>query len=349
MAFRFFRRFRIAPGITLNLSKSGPSLSVGPRGAKVTVGRRGVRQTLGLPGTGLHYTQHTSWQKLGGRSGNQRPAAQPVPVETPAASRLNPGFFKRLFACGDEMALVDGLRAYTEGNETEALSHLEKVRHLADAAFLAGFLMLRQERYDDAITTLKLADQNHATLGQYFRKYGVAVTLDVPITDELVAHIQADRQGLLLGLVEALQEKQAYLEAVRILRQLRDTYPDDLVVKISLAELLLEIDPDNPDFCNDIVQLAADVTNESAIHAALMLYKARALRSLGILTAARSTLTDALRRTKDRSLELLLALRYERALVYTDLSQTARARADLEKIFAEAPDYEDVRQRLQLH
>ncbi|WP_459939643.1 DUF4236 domain-containing protein [Desulfonatronum parangueonense] len=27
MAFRFFRRFRVAPGITLNLSKSGPSLS----------------------------------------------------------------------------------------------------------------------------------------------------------------------------------------------------------------------------------------------------------------------------------------------------------------------------------
>jgi len=54
MGFRFFRRMKIAPGLTLNLSKSGPSLSFGPRGAKVTVGRRGVRRTgkitLPLPG-----------------------------------------------------------------------------------------------------------------------------------------------------------------------------------------------------------------------------------------------------------------------------------------------------------
>ncbi|MBW1922508.1 MAG: DUF4236 domain-containing protein [Deltaproteobacteria bacterium] len=38
MAFRFWRRIRIAPGVTLNLSKSGGSLSFGPRGAKFTIG-----------------------------------------------------------------------------------------------------------------------------------------------------------------------------------------------------------------------------------------------------------------------------------------------------------------------
>ncbi len=36
MSFRFFRRMKIAPGISLNLSRSGPSLSLGPRGAKLT-------------------------------------------------------------------------------------------------------------------------------------------------------------------------------------------------------------------------------------------------------------------------------------------------------------------------
>jgi Protein of unknown function (DUF4236) len=61
MGVRFFRRMRIAPGLTLNLSKSGPSLSMGVRGAHVTVGRRGVRRTVGLPGTGLFYTSHTGY------------------------------------------------------------------------------------------------------------------------------------------------------------------------------------------------------------------------------------------------------------------------------------------------
>ncbi|MGD0884909.1 MAG: DUF4236 domain-containing protein [Thermodesulfovibrionales bacterium] len=57
MGFRFFRRFRILPGITLNLSRSGPSVSIGPRGMKVTYGPKGKRQTVGLPGTGLFYTE----------------------------------------------------------------------------------------------------------------------------------------------------------------------------------------------------------------------------------------------------------------------------------------------------
>ncbi|MBS3821946.1 MAG: DUF4236 domain-containing protein, partial [Phycisphaerae bacterium] len=44
MAFRFFRRTKIAPGLSLNLSKRGVSASVGPRGAKLTAGTRGPRR-----------------------------------------------------------------------------------------------------------------------------------------------------------------------------------------------------------------------------------------------------------------------------------------------------------------
>jgi hypothetical protein len=43
---RFWRRLRIAPGVSVNLSKSGASASAGPRGAKVTVGRQGATQSL---------------------------------------------------------------------------------------------------------------------------------------------------------------------------------------------------------------------------------------------------------------------------------------------------------------
>jgi hypothetical protein len=60
MAFRLFRRIKIAPGITLNLSKSGLSASAGVRGARVTLGPRGVRRTVGIPGTGISYTDSSS-------------------------------------------------------------------------------------------------------------------------------------------------------------------------------------------------------------------------------------------------------------------------------------------------
>jgi hypothetical protein len=55
-SFRFFRRVKVLPGLTMNLSKSGPSFSLGVRGAHVTMGRRGVRKTVGIPGTGIFYT-----------------------------------------------------------------------------------------------------------------------------------------------------------------------------------------------------------------------------------------------------------------------------------------------------
>jgi hypothetical protein len=58
---RFFRRVQLAPGLRLNLSKGGASVSLGVRGAHVTVGRTGIRRTVGLPGSGMFYTSHQGW------------------------------------------------------------------------------------------------------------------------------------------------------------------------------------------------------------------------------------------------------------------------------------------------
>lgn len=57
-------------------------------------------------------------------------------------------------------------------------------------------------------------------------------------------------------------------------------------------------------------------------------------------------LTSTLQNTSDRPEGLLLALRYERALVYEAQGERSRMRSELAKIFAEAPDYEDVARRL---
>jgi hypothetical protein len=57
MGFRFYRRVRIVPGVTLNLSKGGVSTSIGGRGAHVTFGTKGNRATVGIPGTGMYWTE----------------------------------------------------------------------------------------------------------------------------------------------------------------------------------------------------------------------------------------------------------------------------------------------------
>lgn len=64
MALRFNRRIRVAPGLTLNVSKSGASARVGVKGAGVTVGKRGVTTSAGLPGSGLSFSKTTSWKKI---------------------------------------------------------------------------------------------------------------------------------------------------------------------------------------------------------------------------------------------------------------------------------------------
>jgi Protein of unknown function (DUF4236) len=55
MGWRFQGRKEPLPGVTPNVSKRGPGLSVGRRGARVSVGRRGTAATLSLLGTGLAY------------------------------------------------------------------------------------------------------------------------------------------------------------------------------------------------------------------------------------------------------------------------------------------------------
>jgi Protein of unknown function (DUF4236) len=54
MSLQFRKRIKIAPGISLNLGKTGVSVSGGIKGARVTVGKQRVTTSAGLPGTGIY-------------------------------------------------------------------------------------------------------------------------------------------------------------------------------------------------------------------------------------------------------------------------------------------------------
>lgn len=359
MGFRFWRRMKIAPGVTLNLSKSGGSLSFGPRGAKLTVGPRGVRGTVGLPGTGLFYTQQiSSRSRSRGRAlassacsyqgraitheGRQVPAIQ-------SGAPLTMGFFRRLVTPDDEEAFVDACREIALGDEQKALEHARKAKHLADGAFLAGFLALKSGLYEEAVEHFSKAAADEKSLGKYFSKYQISALLELKISEEVSAFIQPSLEGVLLGLVEAYQVLRRIEDALSCFEKLLKLNPHDLVIKTSLAELLTDEKADDPEALKLVVKAAEGVENESPLHTALLLYKARALRGLKLYEAALETLSAALRKTQGRSKELLLALRYERAVVYEETGQNRKARSEFEKIFAVAPDYEDVAKRLSLN
>jgi hypothetical protein len=86
--FRFYKRVNIFPGLSVNLSKSGPSLTVGMRGAHMTFGGRGVTRTVGIPGTGIYYTSRSGYHS-GVHSAH---AETPVDPRTQAAADRAVGF-----------------------------------------------------------------------------------------------------------------------------------------------------------------------------------------------------------------------------------------------------------------
>lgn len=74
MGWNFRKSVKIAPGVKVNFSKRGASISAGPKGYKVSVNSKGkVHQTVSIPGTGLY-----NRKKIAdiGNSEKERPSAK---------------------------------------------------------------------------------------------------------------------------------------------------------------------------------------------------------------------------------------------------------------------------------
>ena len=69
MGFRFRRSIKVAPGVRINLSKGGASVSVGRSGATGNGGRKGIRTTTGIPGTYLSYVSQMGFPGKGSGTG----------------------------------------------------------------------------------------------------------------------------------------------------------------------------------------------------------------------------------------------------------------------------------------
>lgn len=63
---RFQKRIKIAPGVRINISKSGVSTSIGGRGATVNLSSKGVRTTVGIPGSGMSWSKQSGWAGTAG-------------------------------------------------------------------------------------------------------------------------------------------------------------------------------------------------------------------------------------------------------------------------------------------
>jgi tetratricopeptide (TPR) repeat protein len=339
MSFRFWRRVRLAPGLTLNLSKSTASVSIGPPGAKYTISPRGNRATAGLPGTGLFYTVHDR----GGRGSDGRAPAPTVAQR----DKLDLGFFRRLITPADERGFVDGLKALHEGRDAAALEALEQPDAAPDAIWAAGMIRLRREEFAKACAHFEAVLNTAGRLGQLFTKYDVAAQASLAITEDVVAHVAPCERGTRLVLVEIAQQEGRHDVAHVHLHTLLTQRMGDAVVLLSFAELALDT-PEDTDLLQEVVRRTVEVENITPVDTAILLYRAKALAELGLPDAAIDVFTLANRRRKDRSPALLQQVRYERALLYEHVGQRARARREFEKLYAADPGFGDLAERLGL-
>ena len=115
MGFRFYRRVKILPGLNLNFSGSGLSLSTGVRGAHVTFGPKGTTTSVGIPGTGLSYRQR---------------------VRTGKPSVDSRQFTRRaICSTGDPANNALALKVFREGDQTVSMKAEELRRLMADSRF----------------------------------------------------------------------------------------------------------------------------------------------------------------------------------------------------------------------
>lgn len=329
---------KIAPGVRLNFSKSGVSTTLGARGFTHTIGKRGQRTNIGLPGTGLSYSHR--------HKAPTRSYTYASPPEPRSKDPLKISLSGLLFKSKGEKAFIRALQEFRNEDFKAAAAHLNAATKSPDTAFLQGLCFFVDEDYDAAIEHFKAALDGAETLGQVIEKYDQDISFRVNITDELRVRAGCDAIGIHFLLTEIHQAFERFDQARKHADALLkiDSTREEAIV--SYADVVLSSENPTNDDLHRIVSLAAQIENEDAVSTIVFIYRARALSMLGLQDAAIDILTQAARRKKDRPQHILNQVVYERALLLHDTGKKARAKKDLEKIYASDPTFADVAERL---
>jgi tetratricopeptide (TPR) repeat protein len=347
--FRFQKQIDLLPWLKFNISKSGVSATMGPKNAHITVGPKGTYVYFDLPGGGTYYRRKLSALKEEIKGNDEESSQAKHDAEAEQGPIIDINLVDRVLAPGEVSKFIDTVNALHEGNWDKAYADARQASAIPDGAFLAGCLALQHHDFKKAISYFSSVLRQQEFLGEMFTRFGVQANVLLPLSEDISVAIQPNRHDCLLALAEAHSRLQHNTTAIELLYQIQKEYgSDDLVVRLLLCELYDKEHGDNPRIQHEIVALAGEVKNESPLHAALMYYRAKALRRLGVLEGARDTLTQASRKKKDYPMPLLIALQYERALLYEKTGKTQQAQKEFEKIYAQSPNYEDVAQRLGL-
>ena len=323
MAFRMRKSIKVAPGVRLNVSKSGVGASVGGKGARYSAHSSGRRTTTLGSGVvpGVYYQKTSS----GGATRSKAATSQP-PAEPPK----KPG----LFAPKGEKQLYNAIKA----QDVQAIKRVgdDHANFRLPSYSLAGLMMLDT----DPGEATRLLGEAFPTGGDpaadKFVSTYLTTRLELPIAKGVTAELPVNRDAVGLALAELKQEHDDLAGAIDVVEQLEpSTY-----TAISLAELYAEIGR-----WDDVIELTEGMKNEDDASALLCVFRGQAFRRQGFHDAAHEALREALR-SRSREAPIRHMALAERAQNYLAQGKKGMARRDLERILAEDSDYPDVREEL---
>jgi tetratricopeptide (TPR) repeat protein len=323
MGFRMRKSIKIAPGVKLNVSKSGVGASVGGRGGRYSVhssGRRTVSAGGGLV-PGVYYQKS---------SGGSRKGAKQVQEAPPAAHAKKPG----LFAPKGEKELYKAVKAH-DVHAMKLVGDQHPDFRLPSYS-LAGLMMLTSDS-DQSEQLLKeaFATGKDPATDKFVSTY-LFTRLELSIAQGVTAELPVNRDAVGLALAELKQERGDVAGAIDVVEQLEPT----TYSAVSLAELYAQAGR-----WDDVIELTEGIKNEDDAAALLCVFRGQAFRAQGYHDAAHEALQEALR-SRSRAAPIRHLALHERAQNYLAQGKKAMARKDLERILAEDSTYHGVREQL---
>jgi tetratricopeptide (TPR) repeat protein len=336
MGFRFHKSIGLGKFLRLNISKSGIGFSAGIPGLRISTGPRGAFFTAGLPGTGLSYRKKlSSSAKTGRGSTSAKARAEDTPSETPT-----PGFF----APHQEKELARGLEAYETGQADEALEHfLAAAPDEPGAAILAATLLAEREDGSE-FKAIELLEKVVQSDGEFptplMEKYLASTEVEINVTPRVTVALPVDGLAAALLLVELYQSNRRVREAIALLEELVELAEQPVLI-LSLCELYA-----SREIWEGIIDRAQGIEPVDDVTAEIAIYYGRAMQEKGLHDAAISVFSKALSKKKDRNPDLLHEAAFWRAISYQEQGKRSQARKEFELLYAEAPNFRDVAQRL---
>lgn len=268
MGLRFFKRFKILPGVTLNMSKSGMSVSLGPRGAKYTIGPRGERITIGLPGTGLYYTVQSKKPKktpkirVGDYDSPGIDYTEPKPTRNyNPIVKFNP--IQRLLYPTYINEFVNAFVSIAKEDYEEAFEHAKKSAKVPDGSFLAAYIAIQLDNLEVAESYMREAIKKPRELGLLLEKVNFPFVAMFPIATGITYPLEGIMEESAFLFLSALAvNKGDYQEALSLIDSAIRIGENRNALKVYKTKILIKSNPDSVESLENILWLKEVLRNQ---------------------------------------------------------------------------------------